>query len=160
MPQDPSGGGTVEISQESLTKITKAVEDGLVNGLGGLPKNNNPVGSGNNKDKDTSLGTDRNSLFTGVSSEEGMFDRVLKFSSRILGQLSDGTLKGLQMMYNQLDANTKLSKDLEGQLAYFYDARKKLGNISFDLETGAAEMEGITKQYVEQCEAEFISATD
>lgn len=162
MPQDPSTPSSdpneVELSQASLTALTNAIISGINSGNSGLPNNTNKQAASGGGDTD--LSTDRDNLFVGDSEEEGSFSSFLKFSGRMLGQISEGTKAGLEMMYNQLKRNSDLSNDLQNQLAYFFDARKKLGNISFDLETGAAKMDGITKQYVEQYEAVFISATD
>lgn len=115
-----------------------------------------------NKEKDDG---DVESLFksSSKSSSSGESDFINSFTNFVgegfdrAGGVALGAMKLIEL---EITATNDKIKDLtENQIGYFTEAKKALGNIGYDMETGQAKMTGITKQYVEQYEAILKSAS-
>lgn len=124
------------------------------NNSGGSAPNDGGGGSGTSISVVSSGGTNQSATAavakTTTMEKLGMFSR----------NLGTAGVNVMTAMENQIKRNAELAAELKDRLEYFNNARKELGNIAVDLNTGAATMTGITKQYVEQYEEIFKSATE
>jgi hypothetical protein len=115
-----------------------------------------------NKEKDDG---DVESLFksSSKSSSSGESDFINSFTNFVgegFDRAGGVALGAMKLIEHEVTATNDKIKDLtENQIGYFTEAKKALGNIGYDMETGQAKMTGITKQYVEQYEAILKSAS-
>lgn len=140
---------TLDAQTQSIDKLVEALSSG-----GGNNNSGGGTGGGTNVQVVSSGGT--NQSVTAAVAKTTTMDK-LGMLSRNLGSAGVNVMTAME---HQIKRNSELAIELRDRLDYFNNARKELGNIAVDLNTGAATMSGITKQYVEQYEEIFKSATE
>jgi len=141
-------------------ELEAAISAGVKAGLAGINTstiNDTKITPPDNDDVDRSRTT--NKSITKKETDSIIADFI--GSEGHLGELSETSIIALEGIVKGLDHNkSKIKEITEEQLKYFFNARKELGNISYDMETGEAKMFGNTKHYVEQYEAILKDASD
>lgn len=96
-----------------------------------------------------------------ASDSGGFIDSITGFIGGASEAISSEFITAVKLAYTITEENNKKIKGItEDQLEYFFDARKNLGNISVDMETGVVNMTGNTAQIIEQYESILKSASN